>query len=215
MVCRPVLTKSWSVCVSVSGRATHWSSNLAARAGDAALPAYIGQIAEHAAHPVAPLTAERGEIRIARVEAPPPIQLELILLVLDEIDRHGNAQVAAHGGVERHQDAFTGVRQAGARVDHAIDDWFAVLGFTGLKERRARAGLDEIAFGIGAKQPRRFAFDLPADDERSVEFEVAPFEVRAISIAHVANCVGDYGHEIEHRAHGPHVRFSVVRTRAL
>src|SRR6478609_5863222 len=151
MVCRPVLTKSWSVCVSVSGRATHWSSNLAARAGDAALPAYIGQIAEHAAHPVAPLTAERGEIRIARVEAPPPIQLQLVLLVLDEIDRHGNAQVAAHGGVERHQDAFTCVRQAGVRVDHAIDDRVSIFGFSGLKEQRPGASLDELALGVGAK----------------------------------------------------------------
>jgi hypothetical protein len=93
--------------------------------------------------------------------------------VADQVDGHADGQVAAHGRVKRDQHAFGRFGKAGGRRDHAIDDGFTVFGFARLEKRGVEPGFDEIALGVDPEQSWLFALDLTAENERSVEADIA------------------------------------------
>ncbi len=136
-----------------------------------AYPLQCGQLAEDLSHALAPLTAQRSKIGIARVEPPAHPNFETVPLVADQIDRHADREVAAHGRIERDQHALRRIGKRRGRGDDAIDDRFAVLRFTGLQKGRITPRLDEVSLGVDPKQPQRLAADLSAEDERGVELD--------------------------------------------
>src|SRR3954471_13938393 len=143
-------------------------------------------MAKHVSRAFAPVMTERREIRIPIVEADAFVDAKTVPLVTDQIDRHAHRKVAAHREIERYQHALDGVGERRDRSDHAVDDRLAVLGFAGLEVWRVAARLDEIAFGIDAKEPWRLAADLSAQDEGGIEADVVAFQVLAIAALDVA-----------------------------
>ena len=102
-----------------------------------------------------------------------------------------------------------------AARDHAVDDRLAVLGLAGLEVWRVDASFDEIALGIDPEQPRRFAADLPADDERGVEADLVVLQVLAVAPLDVAHRVRDQHRHVEHRPRGPQVGNRIAGRAAL
>src|SRR5882757_6896931 len=64
-------------------------------------PPQLGQVAKHLPHTFAPFVAELGEIGIPLIESPPPLHFEAVPFVADQVDRHTDRQIAAHGRIER------------------------------------------------------------------------------------------------------------------
>src|SRR5271170_4272996 len=164
---------------------------------------------KHASNALTPFLAEGAEVRIALVEPAPHAYLETVALVADEIDGHADRKVAPHRRIERDEDTLCGVHERRRRSDHAIDDWFSVLGFPGLQKRRIEPRLDEIAFGVDAEETHRLALDLAAEDERCVEMQLGLFQVSLVAPLDVSHGIGDDHGHVEHRARGPEVGSSV------
>src|SRR5262249_34192502 len=92
------------------------------------------------------------------------------------------------------------------RPDDAIDDGLAIFGFACLEERCVGPGLDEVAFGECAEQPRRFALYLAPNDEGRVEGRSAAGEMLTIAALYGSGSIG-YSHgPVEHGARCPDVR---------
>src|SRR5512132_3329674 len=91
------------------------------------LPTQFGQLAEYVSHAFAPLTAQRGEIRIPLVEPATHLNFETVPLVANEIDGHADRQVTARGRIERHQHTLRLIGDSRGRGNDAIDDGFSVL----------------------------------------------------------------------------------------
>src|SRR4030095_4211548 len=132
--------------------------NAISQVGVAPPPLQRGQLPEHRAGAFAPFLAERREVRIALVEAPAHPDDETVAFVADEVARHADGQLASHRGVERDQHALGGFGETRGRRYHAVDYGLSVFRLAGLEEGRVVSGLDEIAFGIDAKQPSRLTF---------------------------------------------------------
>src|SRR5512132_1399365 len=115
------------------------------------LPTQFGQLAEYVSHALAPLTAQRGEIRIPLVEPATHLNLETVPSVANQIDGHADRQVAAHGGIERNQHTFRRIGESRGRGNDAVEDRFAVLCFTGLKKGRVEPRLDKVALRVNPK----------------------------------------------------------------
>ncbi len=89
----------------------------------------------------------------------------------EQIERQPDREIGADRRIHRDQRALRRLREARAARDDAVDDRLAVLRFADLEIRRVGGGLDEIAGGIDAEQPRRFGADLAAEDQRGVELD--------------------------------------------
>ena len=100
---------------------------------------------------IAPVPAESTEVGIAFPEALTRRCSQAVALDADQVDRHSYGEIAAHGRVKRNQNAFHGVAQVGLSSYDAVENGFAVFGFTGLKVRGLRSCFDEITFGEGSK----------------------------------------------------------------
>ena len=130
-------------------------------------------------------------------------ELQTVSFAAHQIDGHADREIAAHGGVERDQDAFHCVAKVGRRGNDAIDDGLSVLCFTRLKERRIGTCLDEVALCKRPEQPQRFAFDLAADDERSVERTGTARQMLAVAALDSPHRVRNDDGDVEHRASVP------------
>src|SRR5258706_9588195 len=183
--------------------------------GADALPLQLGQMTEYLSRAFAPFVAERREIRISVIEPAPHPDLEAVLLIADQVDRHAYRQVAAHGRIERHQHALRGVCERRGSRNYAVDDRLAVLGLAGLKVRRVEAGFDEIALGVDPEQPWRLTADLPADDERGIEAHLAFLQVLTVAPLDITHRIRDQHRDIEHRPCTPQVLGRIADSAAL
>ena len=83
---------------------------------DGRSPPQLGQMAKHLARTFTPFVAQCSEIGVALIESPPPLHFQTVAFVAQEVDRHAHRQVAAHGGIERHQHTLRGVGKGRVRV---------------------------------------------------------------------------------------------------
>ncbi len=133
-----------------------------------------------------------------------PRDVEPVALHDHEIERQPHRQVGANGRVHRHQRALHRLIEAARAPEHAIDDRLAVLRFADLEVTRIRRRFDEIAGGVNAEEPRRFALDLSAQRQRRTEVDaevlerarVAPMQL-AQRVAHAAGRLEQIGHRHE------------------
>ena len=131
------------------------------------------------------------------------IGFQTVSFAAHQIDGHADREIAAHGGVERDQDAFHCVAKVRRRGNDAIDDGLSVLRFTRLKEMGIGTCLDEVTLCKRPEQPQRFALDLTADDERSVERTGTTRQMLAVAALDIPHCIRNDDSDVEHRASVP------------
>ena len=68
-----------------------------------------------------------------------------------------------------------------------------------MEKRRVIAGFDEVALGVDQKQPGFGAFDLPANNDRSVKTGIGAFAGLGLPFNHFAQGVADQSGHLKHR----------------
>ena len=86
------------------------------------------------------------KIRVLFSQAPLKSDFQAIPLVTQQVNRWTDGNIAAHGRIERDQDAFRRLHQAGGVGDHSVNDGLPVLDFSVLAIGRVWGRFDEIAF---------------------------------------------------------------------
>src|ERR1700761_5945293 len=95
---------------------------------------YRWQVPKHVTHAFTPLLTQSSEISIALGEAVPYRNLERVPFIANQIYRHPNRKITAHGRIERHQYALHGITQVGGRPNNPINNRLPILRLAGLKE---------------------------------------------------------------------------------
>src|ERR1700682_2715056 len=78
----------------------------------------------------------------------------------ENIKRQADAEIRAHGGVDRDQSYLQCIIKVDVVGNRAVQYRFAVLVLTDLQIRGIGGAFDEIARGVEHEKPRTFAFDL-------------------------------------------------------
>ena len=130
------------------------------------IPIRIGQLRKDPAQAFSPLLVDHVEVGVRFLDVALYPDLEAVPVVDEQVDRKPHRDVAAHGRVERDQDALRRLEQPRTRFDDPVDDGFAVLALAHLEIGRLLRRLDEVALGVDEKKTLMLAQNLAADDER-------------------------------------------------
>src|SRR5437870_672615 len=90
----------------------------------------------------------------------------------ENIKRQADAEIRAHGGVDRDQSYLQRIIKVDVVGNGAVQHRFAVLVLTNLQIRGIGGAFDEIARGVEHEKPRTFAFDLASQQEGDIEFHL-------------------------------------------
>src|SRR6476646_7094114 len=88
----------------------------------------------------------------------------------DNIERQADAEIRAHGGVDRDQSYLQCIITVDVVGNGAVKYRFAVLVLTDLQIRGVGGAFEETARGVEHEKPRTFAFELASQQEGDIEF---------------------------------------------
>ena len=129
----------------------------------------IRQGSERGAQGVAPALRDVLEVPVIALKTPLMGDPAFVQRLHQQVDRQVDAEVGAHGRIERNAKQLDRFLEAHVRVQGAHEYRAAILGFAGLEEGIVGARLDEVAFRVDQEQARIAAFYLPAQDQGRTE----------------------------------------------
>ncbi len=131
-----------------------------------------------------PALAQIGEIRLAGLDAVGQLRRADVAPHHQHVDRHADAQIGAHGRIDRDQADLERVIEVHVVDDGAVEHRLAVFVLADLQIGRVGGAFDEVAGGIDHVEPRPLALDLAAEQERHVELDVGGFERAVLLLVH-------------------------------
>src|SRR5712672_1758094 len=120
------------------------------------------------------------EIGLSRLNAIFKLGLAFVAAGHQDIKRQPDAQVRAHGRVDRYQADLERVVEIGAVGDGAVEHRLAVFVLADLQIGGVLRTFDEVAGRIEQKKPWPLAFDLATEQKRDVEFDIRCVERLAL-----------------------------------
>ena len=116
-----------------------------------------------------PAGGDLAEIRIALLDPTLLADLELVLAVDQEVDRHADREVGTECRIKRDQDELRRNAHAHVGLGDAVENRLAVFVLPDLEISGVLGRLDEVALLVDLEEARRLAGDLAAQDEGRAE----------------------------------------------
>ena len=145
-----------------------------------------------------PALAQVVKVRLPRLDAVVELGVVDVTPGNHDIERQPDAEIRAHGGIDRHQADLERIVKVDIVGDGAIEHRLAVFVLADLQIGRVLRALDEIAGGVEQEQPRALALDLTAEEERDIELHVGGFEHLAFDLVEFAHGAADALRGLEH-----------------
>ena len=145
-----------------------------------------------------PALAQVLEIGLARLDPVGELRRAGVAPHHQQIERHADAEVRAHGGVDRDQADLERVIEIGLERDRAVEHRLAVFVLADLEVGRVDGAFDEIAGRIDHEEPRPLALDLAAEQKRQVELDVGGLERDLVGPVDAADGAPDALRRLEH-----------------
>src|SRR5262245_60830023 len=145
-----------------------------------------------------PAFAQVVEIRLPRFDPEVEFGVADVAARDQKVDRQADAEIRAHGGIDRDQSDLERVVKIDVVGDGAIEHRLAVFVLADLQVGRVLGAFDEIARGVEHEQPRPLALDLTSQQERDVEFHVRGFERLALDVVKLPDDVTDALRRLKH-----------------
>src|SRR5712671_2041227 len=145
-----------------------------------------------------PALAQVLEIGLSRLDPVGELRRAGVAPHHQEIERHADAEVRAHGGVDRDQADLERVIEIGLEGDRAIEHRLAVFVLADLQIGRVDGAFDEIAGRIDHEEPRPLAPNLAAEQKRQIEPDVGGLQRDLVGPVHGPDGAPDALRRLEH-----------------